>query len=1061
VRVSPSIDLHRSLERLFDNHPEAAGRVRRDADRQEATAQALLGRMLTPDDQQRREMVLLADEVGLGKTYVALAVAVSLLDAVRRGEAPAGLPANRPAVLVLTPENEALYQKWLREAAAFQTDCARDGTLSWLDIRPAHGDACANVADLTALIRRATRSRPVLAVAKTSIFGKALADRGIWRRRALAAVFNAFGMGRGERETWCRRVLGTWSEANVGELLDLRKSGPLWDGGEEHSADLRGAYERALTWESPANRLRAAIEAGDTDTFTRWLDWLTRAALCWDWQRLPLVVIDEVHNLKTPGTARRENLAGLLQEKTHRLLGLSATPFQLRHEELESVLGLRCLLALDAGRRAELDRRVGELGRAMSAARDAGAAFRQSWQALKPVDAAPVAERWAALEALSPAERMPSAQSALPPRAGAALASALRLESANSRLETELRAFVIRHRHERKCRKHYVGREAQPGPCPGADGFAWRPGVEADGPAELAHYLLMRAVALAKDEKGLPPLGAELTGSYRHLTETAAVWRKLNSAKNEQLRLYHSVLNGMLSRDREAEHPKIRLTVERVRESFRRGQKSLVFCVYIQTAEAVRDEIDRALTADLAAERDKVFGGATAFENFRRRFFNVREPLYALIQDHPLIGASGVPEGLRLGSPEFRQLAGLLAAHGEPPTVEKPDRRLLLAAVEHVAATVWARTGAGEKHLADALGRSPELIQAMCDTSWLRGREAILRKQGAGDEDEEEAIVAGAGGGQAERWMLRLGEEAVGEMLAPYFKPRLFRPGALPLLPRFHAAALARLGLASRAVAGQVFRRLLKADEFLLRYLTDAPRERSEHWADYLSRRYVEPLDGRGESLCGRVSAYLDTLGRAQANERLAAGYHEASRNRNMVQLVKGGMADRDRFFLGFNTPFRPEVLVATEVGQEGIDLHRECRHVIHHDLCWNPATIEQRTGRIDRIGSKSERESAGLDVAVPYLAATYDERMFEELYRRAQLFEVTMGGDFEADGRAGEEGLADNRLAEGIGAEGEDLGVEGVSGEVDLPPTMAERLRIDLAVWKAEGGRSAIWEHT
>jgi hypothetical protein len=34
--------------------------------------------------------MILADEVGLGKTYVALAVAVSILDAIRRGEAPDG-----------------------------------------------------------------------------------------------------------------------------------------------------------------------------------------------------------------------------------------------------------------------------------------------------------------------------------------------------------------------------------------------------------------------------------------------------------------------------------------------------------------------------------------------------------------------------------------------------------------------------------------------------------------------------------------------------------------------------------------------------------------------------------------------------------------------------------------------------------------------------------------------------------------------------------------------------------------------------------------------------------
>jgi hypothetical protein len=108
-----------------------------------------------------------------------------------------------------------------------------------------------------------------------------------------------------------------------------------------------------------------------------------------------------------------------------------------------------------------------------------------------------------------------------------------------------------------------------------------------------------------------------------------------------------------------------------------------------------------------------------------------------------------------------------------------------------------------------------------------------------------------------------------------------------------------------------------------------------------------------------RVDAYLETLVRAQSNSKLLEGYHAAASNLNVIQLVKGGMSNRDRYFLGFNTPYRPEILISTSVGQEGIDLHRECRHVIHHDLDWNPAVIEQRTGRVDRIGSKVERERA------------------------------------------------------------------------------------------------------
>ena len=251
------------------------------------------------------------------------------------------------------------------------------------------------------------------------------------------------------------------------------------------------------------------------------------------------------------------------------------------------------------------------------------------------------------------------------------------------------------------------------------------------------------------------------------------------------------------------------------------------------------------------------------------------------------------------------------------------------------------------------------------------------------------------------------------------------------------------------------------AEEFLLRYLADVERNDSERWADYLSERYVKGLDGHLETLKDRVQAYLETLVRAKNNKALLEGYHAAAENRNVVQLVKGGTENRDRYFLGFNTPYRPEVLISTSVGQEGIDLHRECRHVIHHDLCWNPATIEQRTGRVDRIGSKVERERFSgngdalptLEVAIPYLAATYDERMFEELYRRAQLFEVTLGGDIRVEGRI-EPGHVKsqkrNREQLGIGTEDEDLGSEeDGTGGVNLPGNMVERLRVDLCVWK------------
>lgn len=50
-----------------------------------------------------------------------------------------------------------------------------------------------------------------------------------------------------------------------------------------------------------------------------------------------------------------------------------------------------------------------------------------------------------------------------------------------------------------------------------------------------------------------------------------------------------------------------------------------------------------------------------------------------------------------------------------------------------------------------------------------------------------------------------------------------------------------------------------------------------------------------------------------------------------------------------FNSPFRPFVLISTSVGQEGLDFHKYCRKVCHWNLPSNPIDIEQREGRVNR----------------------------------------------------------------------------------------------------------------
>jgi hypothetical protein len=110
------------------------------------------------------------------------------------------------------------------------------------------------------------------------------------------------------------------------------------------------------------------------------------------------------------------------------------------------------------------------------------------------------------------------------------------------------------------------------------------------------------------------------------------------------------------------------------------------------------------------------------------------------------------------------------------------------------------------------------------------------------------------------------------------------------------------------------------------------------------------------------------------------------------------------------------------------------------------PATLEQRTGRIDRIGSKAERlqvtatghNESSLNIAVPYIAGTYDEHRFRVVHGRAQLFEVTMGGEYAIDGhRSVEDAMEVENLEDDEGKRG--------AAWCQVPEEIARDLRLRL----------------
>ena len=57
------------------------------------------------------------------------------------------------------------------------------------------------------------------------------------------------------------------------------------------------------------------------------------------------------------------------------------------------------------------------------------------------------------------------------------------------------------------------------------------------------------------------------------------------------------------------------------------------------------------------------------------------------------------------------------------------------------------------------------------------------------------------------------------------------------------------------------------------------------------------------------------------------------------------------------------------------------------------PRSIEQRTGRVDRLGCKAEGQEP-INVYLPYLAGAADERQYRVMIERDQWFRVVMGQD-------------------------------------------------------------------
>ena len=170
------------------------------------------------------------------------------------------------------------------------------------------------------------------------------------------------------------------------------------------------------------------------------------------------------------------------------------------------------------------------------------------------------------------------------------------------------------------------------------------------------------------------------------------------------------------------------------------------------------------------------------------------------------------------------------------------------------------------------------------------------------------------------------------------------------------------------------------------------------------------------------------------------------------ITVLHGGMdaGERSAAQREFNSV--GHLLLATDAASEGLNLHHRCRMVIHFELPWNPSRIEQRTGRVDRIG-----QTRIVHELILVANDTAERLVLAPLAKRAARARNALPGQsglFDL--------LTESRIADAV-MEGEpvrssvsDVGLDCIIPSVELEvDARREAARLaDLRTWLAHAGR-------
>ena len=334
---------------LLDARADKDGIPPRDIERQEDTVLRAL------DILDRRPGVVLADEVGMGKTYEALGVAATMRHANPRSR-----------IVIVTPGPD-LNRKWSEEFPRFR---------EMFDF----GDdivAAGNLVEFLQALRRRHRHPIVLVPVNIFQSGRGYSDQVYllslyfyWKKlhgNTANAVMRRFREGEFVRvDVESEKFLGVFDLQQVERHLRTAFQGSRGEGraglDDLYESDGTAAFEKEKAVRGALYRARFVL-AGKLMPM------------------IHLLVVDEAHKLKNPGSLRTQAIQRVFDRRFRKALFLTATPFQLDVGELRQVFSLFAR-AKDAP--SDLNDQVKDLLTSVREYQRQYEAFQQTWASLDP-----------------------------------------------------------------------------------------------------------------------------------------------------------------------------------------------------------------------------------------------------------------------------------------------------------------------------------------------------------------------------------------------------------------------------------------------------------------------------------------------------------------------------------------------------------------------------------------------------------------------------------------------------------------------------------------------------